>query len=207
MVFMANVESFRLGDQNDNDCPIIETVSPFDVDAYASAPWYIHKQAVTSYSPIEWNYCTKASYTVRKRPTFPWRYTIDVNNYAEDVDGNVFGGPLCASVGGWRRNANSSKLAVAPCFLPKLFDGPYWVVHYDESEGYALISGGQPTKDTGNGCTTGTRTNNSGLWIFLRTPQRDDEKVAMVEQLAINAGFDTSVLNDVIHQDCSYDEE
>jgi len=174
--------------------------------AYASAPWYVHKQAVTSYSPIEWNYCTKATYRVRRRETFLWGYTIDVDNYAEDINGTVFGGPLCAAVDDGEEE-DSSKLAVAPCFLPKLFTGPYWVVHYNELEGYALISGGQPTRETENGCTAGSRTLNSGLWIFLRTPERDNEKIAIVEQLAIDAGFDISVLNNVVHEDCSYDNQ
>ena len=33
------------------------------------------------------------------------------------------------------------KLEVAPCFLPTVAAGPYWVLDYSEEEGYALISG------------------------------------------------------------------
>jgi hypothetical protein len=33
------------------------------------------------------------------------------------------------------------KLEVAPCFLPTVAAGPYWVLEYSEEEGYALISG------------------------------------------------------------------
>lgn len=62
-----------------------------------------------------------------------------------------------------------SKLKVAPCFLPKVFSGDYWVVAYSESEGYALVSGGQPTKQGQNGlCTTGTGRNGSGLCCIVR---------------------------------------
>mmetsp|Transcript_27057 Transcript_27057/g.33184 ORF Transcript_27057/g.33184 Transcript_27057/m.33184 type:complete len:223 (+) Transcript_27057:66-734(+) len=203
---MAHADSIRVGVSKDDECAVVETVSPFDIEVFISAPWYIHKQAVRPDSPLEWNYCTQAIYNQRNRSSFPWGYTIDVNNYAEDLDGNVFGGPLCATVDRGEEE-DSSKLAVAPCFIPKLLTGPYWVVYYDESKGYALISGGQPNRNTGDGCTGKSRTgNNSGLWIFLRTTERDDEKIAEVKQLAIDAGFDTSILNDVIHKDCSYDQ-
>ena len=90
-----------------------------------------------------------------------------------------------------------SKLEVAPCFLPKYFAGPYWIVAYNETEGYALISGGQPTIVTDDGCKSGDGTNNSGLWIFTRSQERDTELVAKVRTIASEAGFDLSVLNDV----------
>ena len=57
---------------------------------------------------------------------------------------------------------------MAPCFLPKFAAGPYWVLEYNEEEGYALISGGQPTTETPAGCKNGEGKNNSGLWIFSR---------------------------------------
>jgi hypothetical protein len=97
-----------------------------------------------------------------------------------------------------------SKLAVAPCFLPKALSGPYWIVAYDEGMGYALISGGQPKllsydDTTGEfiGCTTGAGINNSGLWIFSRSPYRDQDLISYVRNLAVDMGFDVSVLNDV----------
>jgi len=98
-----------------------------------------------------------------------------------------------------------SKLAVAPCFLPRIFAGPYWVVAYNETEGYALISGGQPTIPSGNGdglCKTGTGINDSGLWIFSRNQTRDDALITKVRGIAVEAGFDLSVLNDVDHTMC-----
>ena len=97
-----------------------------------------------------------------------------------------------------------SKLAVAPCFLTKAHSGPYWIVAYDEGMGYALISGGQPDllsyDDTNGdfiGCTTGAGVNNSGLWIFSRSPYRDQDLISFVRALAVDMGFDVSVLNDV----------
>ena len=167
------------------ECKTVSTVENFDIETYASAPWYSHQQAVNSYSPVEQNYCVTARYTVLDKPTF-WGYTVGVNNRAKDESGASFGGDLCA----YQTEESPSKLAVAPCFLPKFAAGPYWIVAYDEVEGesrtmvsrfrirrrlsrslrsssfqgYALISGGQPTivnKENGL-CSTGTGINNSG---------------------------------------------
>ncbi len=171
---------------------------------YASAPWYVHQQAENVYSPIEQNYCTTAQYTVRESPTSLFRYTVDVNNQAQYENGIKVEGNLCA----YQTRKSPSKLAVAPCFLPKRFAGPYWVVAYDESEGYALISGGQPKFLTENGlCSSGTGINNSGLWIFSRSQTRNETLVNMVRSIAENAGFDLSVLNDVDQTGCENCED
>lgn len=182
----------------DLDCKEVETVENFNLTQYASAPWYIHEQAVTQYSPLEQNFCTSAEYTIRDSKSF-WGYTVDVQNTAQDSMGGIFGGPLCA----FQQDESPSKLAVAPCWLPKVAAGPYWVVAYDESEGYALISGGQPEiKGENGGCRTGTGTNNAGLWIFSRSQERDEELVEKVRGIAETAGFDLSVLNKVVQDEC-----
>merc|ERR1712038_425698 len=183
-------------------CKLVSTVSDFDIDVYASKPWYIHQQAVTKYSPIDENYCVKAQYTVRENPT-RLGYTVDVMNEAKNEFGAKSGGGLCA----YQTDEDPSKLAVSPCWLPKFFAGPYWIVAYDEDEGYALISGGQPfiradPDDVDVGCRTGTGTNNSGLWIFSRDQTRDDALVEKVRMIAKDAGFDLSVLSDVDQTDC-----
>jgi lipocalin len=188
--------------QEGEECPVVDTVADFDIDQYASAPWYIHQQAVTSYSPEDENFCVVANYTILEKST-PWGYTVGVDNKARDEFGDTRGGKLCA----FQTDDAPSKLAVAPCFLPKFFAGPYWVVAYNEDEGYALISGGQPTipADPENikaGCRTGTGTNNSGLWIFSRSQVRDDALVSKVRGIAQEKGFDLSVLNDVDQADC-----
>merc|ERR1711963_169321 len=77
----------------------------------------------------------------------------------------AFGGDICAQV---PNDNEPAALRVAPCFLPTFLGGPYWVLDYNEQEGYALISGGQPTIETDQGCKTGDGTNDSGLWIFTR---------------------------------------
>merc|ERR1712125_55650 len=81
-------------------------------------------------------------YTLYDEPTF-WGYTVAGNNYAQNEDGDAFGGPLCAKED--TAENNPAKLQVAPCFLPPIVAGDYWVVAYNEDEAYALISGGQPT--------------------------------------------------------------
>merc|ERR1711924_89036 len=103
-------------------------------------------------------------------------------------------------------NKNPAKLSVAPCFLPVgLLGGPYWVLEYNEAEGYSLISGGQPSIETANGCKTGSGTNNAGLWIFTRKQERDQKLVDKVRELARNQGFDLTVLNDVVQEGCTYE--
>lgn len=184
----------------DGQCKTVDAVENFDIAVYASKPWYVHQQAQNTYSPVSRNYCTKAEYTLLDRPTF-WGYTVGVDNRASDRLGNQYGGQLCA----YQTGESSSKLAVAPCFLPKLAAGPYWVVAYDENEGYALVSGGQPTHSGENGgCRTGRGINDSGLWIFTRNQVRDDALVDKVRSIASNAGFDLSVLNDVDQTNCSH---
>lgn len=191
-------------------CKIVDTVEDFDIDIYASAPWYIHQQQEIEYLPIENNYCVKAEYNVRDKPTFPWGYTVEVTNTAQNEFGAEIGGSgLCAYQTG-NSGRGLSKLAVAPCFLPKAFAGPYWVIDYNEEEGYALISGGQPTiradeDDIDAGCRLGTGTNDSGLWIFSRNQTRDDALVEKVRAIAVDAGFDITVLNDVDQTDCDGD--
>ena len=69
------------------------------------------------------------------------------------------------------------------CDLCQALFGPYWIVAYDEAEGYALVSGGQPTIPTKDGlCKTGDGVNNAGLWIFSRSPVRDEALIAKVRR-------------------------
>ena len=198
-------------------CKQVNAVTNFNLDKYVSKPWYIHQQAEIEFQPIEQNYCTRALYNIRDSRSIPWGYTVDVNNYSQDIDGNAFGGPLCAYQKKDDVEGNVGKLNVAPCFLPRRSAGPYWIVDYveDEIDGYALISGGQPTIPTDKVnpttgetlCTTGDGINNSGLWLLFRSPIRNDALIEKVRQIAIDNGFDISILNDVVHDDtCMYPE-
>jgi lipocalin len=176
-------------------CPIVETQQGFDLMAYVSKPWYVQQQMVTRYLPVTWNYCVEAKYTVMEKSSF-WGYTINVRNIAREADGTLHdSGSLLRAYNADKYDP--AKLAVAPSFLPKALAGDYWVLAYSEEEGYALISGGQPTITTDSGCKTESGTNEAGLWIFTRARKRDDALVRKVRDIAASKGFDLSVLNDV----------
>jgi lipocalin len=129
---------------------------------------------------------------------------VAVHNYANEgsVNGIVHEANLCATV---PNAGDKSQLAVGPCWLWSAFYGPYWIVAYDEREGYVIVSGGQPTIPTKDGlCSTGNGVNNSGLWIMTRAQQRDDQLLSKVRGIARAKGFDVDVLQDVVQQGCMY---
>jgi len=184
------------------ECPDVQTQSGFDLDTFISKPWFIQQQMETEYLPASKNYCVNAVYTKKDSATI-WGYTISVRNRAQEADGTQSDsgdGFLCAY--GYDSN-DPAKLAVAPCWLPTGFSGSYWVLAHNEAEGYALISGGQPTLATPRGCRTGTGTNDAGFWIFAREPQPDFALVEKVRGMAQAQGFDLSVLNNVSHANCN----
>uniref|UniRef100_A0A7S4NK35 Uncharacterized protein n=1 Tax=Odontella aurita TaxID=265563 RepID=A0A7S4NK35_9STRA len=89
--------------------------------------------------------------------------------------------------------------------LSVLFSGPYWVLAYNEEKGYALVSGGQPEVRTKNGlCTVGEGVNDSGLWIFLRSMERDDALIEEARSIAKKFEIDLSILNDVDQTNCKH---
>jgi len=183
-----------------SDCPTVTTQENFDLASYISKPWYIQQQQELLYQPADKFYCVRARYELRDLPRWKnwFGYTINVFNQATDSEGNGNGeSPLCAV----QTDSNDpAKLGVAPCFIPQSFVGPYWIVAYNEEEGYALISGGQPTIETENGCKTGRlgrRSYNGGLWIFTRQSERDEALVQKVRGIAEAKGFDLTVLKDV----------
>jgi hypothetical protein len=172
----------------------------------------VQQQAENAYTSREFNQCVTAQYVQKGYKTF-WGYDIGVYNVASNGSGEEMVGELCASV------VTDGKLQVAPCFLPKRFAGPYWIVDYqegdNEEEGYALISGGQPKNVVTNGqdvntcgvdesspcCKTGDGVNNSGLWIFTRQKSPPQDLVDKVRGIAKQKGFATSILFDVTHPD------
>jgi len=182
-------------------CPTVETVPDFNLTDFISARWFVQQQMVTRFLPTENNFCVTAGYEIKDTPSFPWRYTITVMNSARvgSVDGEKTGGDLCA----YKPGEDPARLGVAPCFVPRFASGPYWVLAYSETEGYALVSGGQPTIATPTGCRMEAQTNDSGLWIFTREALPRAGLVETVRDLAVSQGFDLSVLNDVTHEGCS----
>ncbi|KAL7569219.1 hypothetical protein ACA910_016775 [Epithemia clementina (nom. ined.)] len=198
IVFAASVAA--------DECLEVAVQDNFDLNAYISAPWYIQEQAVVEYLPLEKFFCVRARYSKIVgwfgEKTF-WGYTILVNNEAQDSAGKRFGGELCA----FQKGEEPAKLAVAPCLVPTWYAGDYWVVAYKEGpDGYALVSGGQPTLPTGNGCRTGDGINQSGLWVFTRAKERNEMVIDNVRQIALHKGFDITVLEKVHHENCKYND-
>jgi len=181
-------------------CLPVETQKDFDLMSYVSKPWYVQQQMATEYLPKTRNFCVVAKYEVMAWTSF-WRYTIQVQNIARDADGTVHdSGSLLRAYNADKYDP--AKLAVAPWFLPKILSGDYWILAYSEREGYALVSGGQPTNPTARGCKTGSGTNDAGLWIFTRARARNEALVQKVRGIAESQGFDLSVLNNVDQTTC-----
>jgi len=183
------------------ECPEVETVPDFKVTEFINAPWYVQRQRVVPFQPAETFYCVEASYNLHPN----WFYSffngweLEANNYGETENGEPRKATLCAK----QQDENSSKLWVAPCWLP--FSGPFWVVEYVEGDqGYAIISGGQPTINTGNGCKV---PDGNGLWIFTRERNPSNDLIAEVLDIAKAKGFDVD-LDDFLpvdHSNCIRD--
>ena len=196
--------------EGEETCPParFKTKEDISLQEYASKKWYVHEQAETTYLPLSRNYCVTAEYKLLDKPTPFFGYTIEVTNQAQDeARQGTFGGTIYAAE---TNESDPSKLEVAPGFLPRFLAGPYWIVDYNETEGYALVIGGPPqvkNKDTGK-CRTNNRwiTSSGGLWIFTRDSERDDALIEKVKSIASDLELDTSVLNEVDHSNCQYDE-
>jgi len=202
--------------QTSASCLPVTTVENFTLTEYAAAPWYVQQQAVNAYTPLDQNRCVTAQYEIREDTNWWersfWGYTINVFNYAETSGRGSSGGNLCADFD----EESPSQLRVSPCWLPQLFAGPYWVVAYREGDedGYALVSGGQPSEvvegetdcgaeGTDSCCKTGDGINRSGLWILTRQRNRTESLLNEVQEIAKQKGFSTSVLFNVTHDsDC-----
>jgi len=195
-------------------CPTPSTQPDLNVDEFIRATWYSQKQQINTFQQPQQLYCVAATYEVepdRKVPFFDGK-VITAFNYANE--GKVNGAPvngrpsegedpeitLCArSV-----NEEASKLLVAPCFLPNVLAGDYWVLGAGPSPDnyeWAVVSAGKPTEKFADGCTTDE---NSGLWIFTRK-QTDPEGVKAALAVLKAKGYATSQLVDIPQDGCTYD--
>jgi len=181
--------------------PGFTSVSGFNLDTFISRPWYAQQQMAVAYQRPENFYCVSARYEKRSTPGL-LGYDINVYNQAQNAQGdfqNEDNSTLCADV----VNEDKGQLRVAPCFLPPVLGGAYWVLEFDDEVGYAIISGGPPTIETGNGCRTARGVNNAGLWLFTREQQRNEELVQKMRTDTAAKGFDLSVLSDVDQSVCT----
>ena len=197
-----------------NNCSKVElqTDPKVNLTEYIRSTWYVQQQQVNGYQPISDLYCVAATYSINtsiKVPLFNGK-VISVYNYAnrDKVNGLALGNNstfLCA------RETNAShpeKLSVAPCFLPNLFAGPYWILAAGPTPSnytWAVVIGGQPTVNVNSTCTTReTGINNSGLWIFTRERIAEHGNINYIRSIIEKKNISTSKLINVTHENCSY---
>lgn len=194
-----------------NNCPKVEPINDLNLTEYTRATWYIQQQQLTGYQPENSLYCTTATYDVegQKVPLFGGE-VVSVFNYGniDEVNGkaqNSDNSTLCARV---PESSEPAKLLVAPCFLPNLLAGDYWVVAAGPSSQnyeWAIVSGGQPSEQFADGCTTKqTGTNGAGFWLFSRAPVASSATLKTLRSTAKELGYTLDFLKEVKHEGCQY---
>lgn len=199
-----------------SQCDPVSPVQNLDIDEFTRASWYVQEQQVNSYQNEDQLECVVATYDAGtsgfwQAPIFFDGVVLSVYNSYDggrptaDADGNPIN-RLCASL---TNDAETSKLSVAPCFLPAFFGGRYWVIGFSTTANgeyeWAVISGGPPTQKYPDGCTTGTGYFDSGLWIFSRRPVLPEEKLQEAKDLLDQKGYTLQLLKKVRQADCSYE--
>jgi len=198
-----------------NECPTVElqTNPEVNITEYIRASWYIQEQQINGYQSKDDLYCVIATYNIDNKSTVPFfgGTVFSVYNYANSDRVN---GPstnnstvLC---GRQRDSDHPEKLSVAPCFIPNLLSGPYWIIATnDNSENYewSVISGGQPTVKVSNTtCTTKeSGVNGSGLWILSREQILSVDKIQYIKKIMLTKGIAVSELLPVEHKGCTYE--
>ena len=200
-----------LSKANGQNCPLVNTQTNFNLTEYVRDRWYIQQQQITTYLPLEENYCVTAKYNISDRKILGYKgVVLNVYNYANlnKVNGeeaNKHNQVLCARV---PNKTNPSKLLVAPCFLPNVFAGDYWVVAAgptSDNYEWAIVSGGQPTVQYKDGCTTKTTgSNGAGFWYFSRVPLASRSVIKKLNKIAKSKGYTLSQLHNVTQANCSY---
>ena len=188
----------------------------FNTTEYLRSTWYIQQQQVTGYQPRETLFCVAQTLNESNRsvPFFDGP-VIDVYNYGRigGVNGtleNPDNYTLCARQ---PNSSNPAEIINAPCFLPNILAGPYWVLAAGPSSNnysWAIVSGGPPTVrySDGNCSTKLTGTNGAGLWLFTREPFGEiaDIFVSKMRVILRNIGYTTSLLINVTQRGCNYSE-
>ncbi len=206
ILFVILLSQFR-----QQKCTIVETQTNFNLTEYIRERWYIQQQQITGYLTLKENYCVTAKYNISNKKIIDYKgVVLNVYNYANlfKVNGeeaNKHNQVLCARV---PDKTNPSKLLVAPCFLPNVFSGDYWIIAAGpRSDNYewAIVSGGQPTVQYKDGCTTKTSgSNGAGFWYFSRVPIADKNIIKKLNKIAKSKGYTLSQLHNVTQKNCSY---
>jgi lipocalin len=207
-------------------CKTVTSLDDFDLDQFTSAKWYSHQQRESPFQSKALFNCVTAEYSylnpangAQEAAGVANGYGIKVFNYSEDIDGKVYtsddtvdesGGPLpgalCAGSQVFEGD-KASEVTVGFCTFPVVSfeQSNYWVLAYDEEDGYALIAGGQTNVPRGDGlCSYGNPT--AGLWIFSRSSERNEDMIEKYRGIAIDNGIDPSIMEDVSHVNCDGNE-
>lgn len=195
-------------------CPAVSTVGDanFNLTEFVRKSWFIQEQQTVSYQPLSSFFCVAATYDLegQKVPFFAGTVAT-VYNYAnkDRVNGPLVNGnnmTLCARA---VNNTDASRLAVAPCFLPNTFAGPYWVLGLGKNAigeyTWAIVIGGEPSVEWPDGCTTREKgINNAGLWLFTRNKVATKDELAEMHKVLKAQGVATSRLHSVAQENCTY---
>jgi len=188
------------------------TLGHLDLLEFTRKTWFIQEQQIVGYQPLDSLYCVAATYDLANAHVPFFSGTVaTVYNYGNqgEVNGplqNADNFTLCARA---NNDDDSSKLVVAPCFLPNLLAGPYWVLGVgtaaDGTYEWAVVIGGEPTEQYPDGCTTKeTGTNGAGLWLFSRTPVAPKAQLDAMHKLLEAQGVARSRLHPVAQEGCRY---
>ena len=203
-----------------SNCTTVAPISGLNFTEFLRATWFVQKQQETGYLKPADFFCVTATYNDEGKKTLGGLGAKAISVYNYQNSGAVNGKPggaitgkgsivLCARE---QDKSVPSKLLVAPCFLPNFLAGDYWVVGIGEDAAtkkhtWAIVSGGQPTVEYADGCTTKkTGTNGSGFWFFTRAQVATPAVLAEMEAAAKKLGFTTSQLIDVPQAGCKYAE-
>lgn len=195
-------------------CPDIQPMTNFNTSEYIRSTWYIQQQQITGYQQPNTLYCVAQTLdsTNTTVPFFDGSVVL-VYNYANlnSVNGenqNAGNFTLCARQ---PYKNDTARILNAPCFLPNLFAGPYWVLAagpHSYNYSWAIVSGGEPdiTYNDGNCSTSLKGINGSGLWLFTRERYGGFamESVSTMRNYLVNMGITTSQLLNVSQHGCNY---
>merc|ERR1740130_434114 len=226
---LAVIKTQAFPTSTEGTCSHLEVQQDFNVTEYLRASWYVQKQQKNGYQPASRLNCVVATYnttvfgTPAKVPFFSGEVFSVFNDCHQDKkDGPVchnftspdfkpaFGNPLCGRI---VDKKDPAKIQVAPCKLPNILSGDYWVAAAGptpDNYEYALVIAGQPTVQLSDGCTTpDTCTNpaefNCGMWMFTRQPVAEADVMKMLMDAAKQKNISTQKLIDVDQRGCSYD--
>ena len=210
-------------------CPSLDVQADFNLTEYLRATWYVQQQQKNGYQPASSLNCVVATYNETfhgKHENVPF-FSGEVftvyndcrsgskagpvcNNFTSPNFKPSFGVPLCGRV---PKASEPAKVTVAPCKLPNLLSGDYWVAAAGpkpDDYKYAVIVAGQPTVENSDGCTTPDTCSSPadfrcGLWLFTREPEPPRSVVADLMAAVKAKGISTQSLIAVNHTGCSYE--